>query len=274
MSFLAVRDLNKVHHRPTVLGSRARRVHAVRDVTFELARGETLGIVGESGSGKTSLARALLYLDPPTSGTVTFDGLDLGRASRATIRRFRSQAQIVYQDPHGSLDPRMRIRSSVAEALRRYHLDRRERSQRVEELLDLVGVDPGRMHDFPHQLSGGQRQRVVIARALAIGPELLLLDEPVSSLDVSIQAQIINLLTELKSRLNLTYIFISHDLNLVSYVADRIAVMKDGRIVELGLTSKVLSDPQHPYTVSLFHDAPVYVDRREVTHRYTEEDRE
>jgi peptide/nickel transport system ATP-binding protein len=263
-----VSGLSRRYHVGSLGGTRSRTVDALQDVSFSLHRGEVLGIVGESGSGKSTLARTLLGLEPPSAGTVCFDGVDLAGKSRSELRVFRSRAQIVFQDPHGALDPRMRIGASLAEALIRHRLGAPERAARVAGLLEMVGLDPGRHCDYPHQLSGGQRQRVVIARALAPEPELLVLDEPTSGLDVSVQARIINLLMELRARLGLTYLFVSHDLNLISYVSDRIGVMKDGRLIEIASTDEVLSRPRDPYTVGLFQSAPVYVDRREVTHRF------
>lgn len=260
-ALLEARALTKVHRRRALLGSRERRVLAVSDVSFVVERGETLGIVGESGSGKSTLARALLYLDPPSAGAVLFDGTEVGGMSRSQKRGFRRSAQIVFQDPHGALDPRRRIEHAVLEGIRASGRSRSD-GDRVSELLALVGIDPARRRDYPHEFSGGQKQRIVIARALAVDPDLLILDEPVSNLDVSIQAQIINLLMELKRKLNLTYIFISHDLNLVGYVSDRIGVMKEGRLVELGRAEAVLSRPEHPYTKELFENAPAYVDMR------------
>jgi len=265
---LSARGLSKTYHVRSLFGSRSRTVRALDDVSFSVQAGEVLGIVGESGSGKSTLARLLLHLETPTRGGVWYDGRGLGSMSARELRAFRGRAQIVFQDPHGALDPRMRVRSSMAEALRRFDLPRARQRHRTGELLETVGLDPDRMNDFPHQLSGGQRQRVVIARALAVEPELLVLDEPTSGLDASIQAQIVNLLSDLRWRFGLTYIFVSHDLNLISYVSDRIGVMKDGRLVELAPTSEVLSRPRDPYTVGLFRSAPVYVDRREITHKF------
>jgi peptide/nickel transport system ATP-binding protein/oligopeptide transport system ATP-binding protein len=266
VSLLELKDVNKIHFRRSMIEVPSRRVHAVCDVSFTLERGETLGIVGESGSGKSTLARAMLFLDPPTSGTVRFDGSDLTAQSRSQWKAFRRRAQIVFQDPHGALNPRMRIEHVVAEGLGSKAGKGKRQREQVAELLELVGIDPARMGHYPHEFSGGQKQRIVIARALAVEPELLVLDEPVSNLDVSIQAQIINLLMDLKRKLNLTYVFISHDLSLVGYLSDRIGVMKEGRLVELAAADSLLSAPEHPYTSRLFESAPVYVDRRVVRH--------
>ncbi|MEE8441241.1 MAG: ATP-binding cassette domain-containing protein [Spirochaetia bacterium] len=265
-NLIEVHQLNKIHHRKSLLDSRSRKVHAVKDVSFSVGRGEILGIVGESGSGKSTLARAILYLDPPTSGRVVFDHTDLSVLSRRQRGRFRKRAQIVFQDPHGALDPRLRIERAVLEGVSGERMSSIGRRERASELLTLVGIDPGRMSHYPHQFSGGQKQRIVIARALGVNPELLILDEPVSNLDVSVQAQIINLLMELKQKLDLTYIFISHDLNLVGYVSHRIGVMKSGELVELAPTDSLLAAPEHPYTKELFANAPVYVDRRVTRH--------
>ncbi len=229
---------------------------AVDRVSFEVASGSTFGLVGESGCGKTTLARALLYLDPPTAGEVRFEGTPLGALSLPALRKFRRHMQIVFQDPNGALDPKMRIRASMGEGLANLGVKREERRRRTDEALDLVGIPPAHAERYPHEFSGGQKQRITIARALSVSPRLLVLDEPVSNLDVSIQAQIINLLLDLKERLSLTYLFISHDLNLVAYLADRIAVMFQGRIVEQGATSQILGEALHPYTRRLFASVP------------------
>jgi len=230
-------------------------VHAVDDVTFSVARGETLGLVGESGSGKSTVARVVLRLEDATAGIVRFDGREVQRASRGELRQLRSRMQVVFQDPYASLDPRMTAGSAVAEPLivmRR----RREVATRVPELFDLVGLGREHAARFPHELSGGQRQRVGIARALALGPDLLVLDEPVSALDVSIQAQILNLLADLQARLALTTLFITHDLAVVRHVADRVAVMHLGKIVETAPTDDLFASPAHPYTQALLSAAP------------------
>ena len=252
---LEVRGLHKVHRSPSATDLRKRSVHAVRGVSFTVRRNEVLGIVGESGSGKTTLARALLHLDAPGSGRVRFDGRDMGKFGRRDWREFRRQAQIVFQHPESALNPRMRIGAVLTEGLKAGGVPLERREKRIGELLDMVGLSPALRDRRPHEFAGGEKQRIVIARALAVEPKLLILDEPVSSLDVSIQAQIINLLMDLKSALGLTYVLISHDLNIVGYIADRIGVMKAGEIVELGDAESLLAGPNHAYTRSLFADS-------------------
>ena len=252
---LEVQDLHKVHRSPSATDLRKRSVHAVRGVSFTVRRNEVLGIVGESGSGKTTLARVLLNLDAPGSGRVRFDGRDMGEFGRRDWREFRRRAQIVFQHPESALNPRMRIGAVLTEGLKAGGVPPERREKRIGELLDMVGLSPALRDRRPHEFSGGEKQRIVIARALAVEPELLILDEPVSSLDVSIQAQIINLLMDLKSALGLTYVLISHDLNIVGYIADRIGVMKAGEILELGDAESLLAGPKHAYTRSLFADS-------------------
>jgi oligopeptide/dipeptide ABC transporter ATP-binding protein len=232
-------------------------VRAVDDVSLSLAEGETLGIVGESGCGKSTLARLLMRLIEPSEGKVLFQGEDLLSLGTAEMRKRRRDFQIVFQDPYASLDPRMNIARIVAEPLDIHGVgSRAERAAKVKELLSLVGLDPSAAGRYPHEFSGGQRQRIGIARAIALAPKLLLLDEPVSALDVSIQSQILNLLDDLKLRLNLSYIFISHDLSVVQHVSDRVAVMYLGRIVEEGIAEAVLGEPSHPYTKALISAVP------------------
>jgi oligopeptide/dipeptide ABC transporter ATP-binding protein len=228
---------------------------AVDGVSFTLMPGETLAIVGESGSGKSTLARIVVRLLDANAGTVRLGGDDITRLRGRALRRRRSRMQIVFQDPYSSLDPRMTVQTIVAEPLR-IAGRRREARSRVAQVLDLVGLGPELCDRYPHELSGGQRQRVGIARALVLEPELLVLDEPVSALDSSVQAQILNLLGELQTRLGLTYLLISHDLAVVRHVADRIAVMHLGRIVETGPTEAVFASPQHPYTQALLSASP------------------
>ena len=225
---------------------------AVDGVSFDIARGETLALVGESGCGKTSVGRILLRLLPPTSGRIEFDGVDVLGLDRRALRALRRRMQIVFQDPYGSLNPRFSIRSTLVEALLLHHLvPRRAAGRRAEELLEQVGLSPSFADRLPHEFSGGQRQRIGIARALAVSPEFIVYDEPVSALDVSVQAQILNLLAGLHRRLGLTALFISHDLGVVRHVSDRVAVMYLGRIVETGPVEAVFREPLHPYTKAL-----------------------
>jgi len=229
-------------------------IRAVDGVTFTVARGETLGLVGQSGSGKSTVARLVLRLLRPDAGSIRFADVDVGGLRRRELRRVRRRLQIVFQDPASSLDPRWAVGAIVGEPLRIARS--REVRTRVPELLTMVGLGDEHAGRYVHELSGGQRQRVAIARALALEPELLVLDEPVSALDVSIQAQILNLLVELQARLGLAYLFIGHDLAVVRHVADRIAVMHEGRIVETGPTAAIFEHPEHPYTQTLLTATP------------------
>jgi peptide/nickel transport system ATP-binding protein len=230
-------------------------VHAVDGVSLSVAAGETLGVVGESGSGKSTVARLILRLLEPTAGVIRVDGDDISHASRRALRSIRRRVQIVFQDPYSSLDPRMTARAIVAEPLRIAGRGK-EIGDRVPEVFGLVGLGPEHETRFPHELSGGQRQRIGIARALAVEPELLVLDEPVSALDGSIQAQILNLLVDLQARLGLAYLFIAHDLAVVRHLADRIAVMHLGHIVETGTAEQLFDMPAHPYTQALLSASP------------------
>jgi peptide/nickel transport system ATP-binding protein len=238
-------------------------VRAVDDVSFTIAEGETLGLVGESGCGKTTTARCILRAMVPTSGEILFraaDGrvVDLAPLSRAGLRPLRPQIQMVFQDPFGSLNPRMTIFDNVGEPLLVNGLrDRRARLDRVASLLELTGLRPELMHRFPHAFSGGQRQRIGIARALATEPRLVVADEPVSALDVSVQAQVLNLLLELRNRLHLTFLFVAHDLAVVKHVSDRVAVMYVGQLVELATTEAIFGNPRHPYTAALMRSVPI-----------------
>ena len=232
-------------------------VRAVNEVNLALGKGHTLGVVGESGCGKSTLARLMLRLIEPTSGEVLFNGENLLKLGSAAMRQRRREIQIVFQDPYASLDPRMSVSAIISEPLEIHGVGTKtERNAKMLDLLDLVGLDRSSAAKYPHEFSGGQRQRIGIARAIALEPKLVVLDEPVSALDVSIQSQILNLLIDLKRRLNLSYVFISHDLSVVEHVSDEVAVMYLGRIVEYGKAESVLSAPLHPYTQALVSAIP------------------
>ena len=256
---LEVRNLTKIFPLgESVFGGGQRgEVRAVDDISFDIQAGETLGIVGESGSGKSTLGRLILRLIEPTSGSVRYDGHDLLAANRSAMRNLRRDMQIIFQDPFGSLDPRMRVEEVIAEPLVIHErLSSAARRSRVAELLRAVGLDGSAMPRFPHEFSGGQRQRIGIARALALRPKFIVADEPVSALDVSVGAQIVNLMAQLQREFGLTYLFISHSMPVVRYLATRIAVMHRGKIVEIGTAEQVTERPTHAYTKSLIEATP------------------
>ena len=258
MALIEVAHLVKHFTRGGGLLRSGTRVTAVDDVSFSIDEGETFGLVGESGSGKTTTGRCMLRLAEPTAGAVRFRGENFLEFSRARMRAARRDMQIVFQDPYSSLNPRMRAGQIVEEPLVVHKMGKRaERRQRVEQLFQLVGLDPTHLERYPHQFSGGQRQRIGLARALALNPSFVILDEPVSALDVSIQAQVINLLMDLQQQLKLTYLFIAHDLRVVEHICSRVAVMYLGRIVEMGSVPALFSAPHHPYTRALLSAIPV-----------------
>ncbi|MGI8553494.1 MAG: ABC transporter ATP-binding protein [Dehalococcoidia bacterium] len=240
-----------------LLKQRVNEVRAVDDVDLTIAPGTSFGLVGESGSGKTTLGKAVLRLIEPTSGAVIIEGQDILRMTRRELQAFRVHMQMVFQNPYSSLNPRMSVKAIVGEPLVIYgHTHGRELDERVRALLKIVGLTEDHLYRYPHEFSGGQRQRIGVARALALEPKLLVLDEPTSALDVSVQAQILNLLSELQSRLNLTYLFISHDLGVIRHICDRVALMYLGRIVEEATVNEVFEHPLHPYTQSLLASMP------------------
>jgi ABC-type oligopeptide transport system ATPase subunit len=258
MALLEVQDLQKHYH------ARAHVVRAVDGVSFEVRERETFGLVGESGCGKSTVARCILRLIRPTGGEVRFEGRDLLALEGAALRQARRELQIIFQDPYSSLDPRMSIRATLLEPLEIHRVgSRSEREKRVRELMELVGLPETALSKHPHEFSGGQRQRIGIARALALSPKLVVADEPVSALDLSIRAQVINLMADLQRRFGLAYLFIAHDLTLVRHVCRRVAVMRRGKIVELAETEELFRNPLHPYTRRLLEAIPVPDPHRE-----------
>jgi oligopeptide transport system ATP-binding protein len=258
-ALLEVKDLTKHFHIAGGIGRAGGTVRAVDGVSFSIRRGETLGLVGESGCGKTTAGRCVLMLEQPTSGQILFEGVDLASLSPRALREVRRRVQVIFQDPYSSLNPRMTIGEIIAEPLKVHGIlpEKAARAARVRELLEQVGLLPQHAERYPHQLSGGQRQRVGIARALAMEPALIICDEPVSALDVSIQAQIVNLLEDLQQRLQLTYLFIAHDLSVVRHISDRVVVMYLGRIAEVADRAKLYEEPLHPYTRALLSAVPI-----------------
>jgi peptide/nickel transport system ATP-binding protein len=252
---------NLVKHYPLMGGGVIRRrigdVHAACDLTFKLDRGETLGLVGESGCGKSTTGKAVLQLSPPTSGSVKFQGEELVGKTRKQMRGIRRDLQVVFQDPYASLNPRMPVSDIVAEPLIIHGLYKSQGKERVKELLSVVSLNPEHGNRYAHEFSGGQRQRIGIARALALEPKVLVLDEPVSALDVSVQAGVVNLLEELQGRLGLSYLFIAHDLSVVRHICDRVAVMYLGKIVEIGSRDHIYERASHPYTQALLSAVPI-----------------
>jgi oligopeptide/dipeptide ABC transporter ATP-binding protein len=255
--FVSVRGLTKhfIVERDMV-GKPKSLLAAVDDVDLDIQRGEVLGLVGESGSGKSTLARLILRLVPATSGSVLFEGRDVLTASRRELRDFRRHAQIIFQDPFGSLDPRMKVSSIIEEGMGHLGLSKADRRKRVAELLSLVHLPARSVDRYAHEFSGGQRQRISIARALAVNPTFLIADEPVSALDVSVQSHILNLLQELREELNLTYLFVTHDMSVVKHLADRVAVMYVGKLVEIAPVDELFANPLHPYTQALLSSVP------------------
>jgi oligopeptide/dipeptide ABC transporter ATP-binding protein len=257
MTLLQVRDLVKHYESGGLFRRDAPPVRAVQGVSFDIARGETLALVGESGCGKSSVGRTILRLQEPTGGSAVFEGTDLFALDRAALRKLRRRMQIIFQDPYSSLNPRMTVGAAIAEGIEIHRLaSGKDVARRVGALLEEVGLDPAYARRYPHEFSGGQRQRIGIARALAVEPSFIVCDEPVSALDVSVQAQVLNLLADLQRERGLSYLFIAHDLAVVRQIASRVAVMYLGRIVEEGPTEALLREPRHPYTVALLSAVP------------------
>jgi oligopeptide/dipeptide ABC transporter ATP-binding protein len=256
---LEIKDLKKYFPiRGGVFSRVVANVKAVEDMNFTIKRGEVVGLVGESGSGKTTAGRAILRLIEPTAGEILFDGVDVAKLSKSKLREYRRKMQIIFQDPFASLNPRMSVGDIIGEALTIHRLAHgKAKEARVADLLERVGMSPGHMRRYPHEFSGGQRQRIGIARALAVDPDFIVADEPVSALDVSIQAQVVNLLQDLKEELGLTMLFIAHDLGVVEYISDKVIVMYLGRIMEIAPAKELYRNPVHPYTEALLSAVPI-----------------
>ena len=260
------KKLVEVKHLKQYFGTKKNVIKAIDDISFDIYEGETFGLVGESGSGKSTTGRALLRLYQPTDGKILFEGKDIATLTKGKeLLEFRKEAQMIFQDPYASLDSRMKVRDIIAEGIDIHHLasTKEERNKIVDELLETVGLNREHANRYPHEFSGGQRQRIGIARALALNPKFIVCDEAISALDVSIQAQIVNLLKKLQKDKGLTYLFIAHDLSMVKYISDRIAVMYRGRIVEMGSAECVYTNPQHAYTKSLLSAIPLPDPREE-----------
>lgn len=275
----ATEPLVSVHHlskyfpvtRGLIFQHAVGQIKAVDDISFDIQRGETLGLVGESGCGKTTAGRTLLGLYPATSGEIYIDGQDMRHIKGSCLMGVREKAQIIFQDPYSSLNPRWTVNSIIGEPLRVHRLaaSEKERTDRVVQLLKLVGLSPSHLNRFPHEFSGGQRQRIGVARALASNPNFIVCDEPISALDVSIQAQVVNLLEELQDQLNLTYLFIAHDLSMVRHICDRVAVMYLGIIVEMAQRDELYENPLHPYTQALLSAVPIPDPKKARLHKRT-----
>ncbi len=258
-NLLEVRNLRKYFPiRGGIFSRVVANAKAVEDVSFEIKKGEVVGLVGESGSGKTTAGRSILRLIEPTEGEILFNGVDIAKLPKAKMRDYRKEMQIIFQDPFASLNPRMSVGDIIGEAMTIHNLARgKTKEQRVADLLDRVGMSPNHMRRYPHEFSGGQRQRIGIARALAVDPQFIVADEPVSALDVSIQAQVVNLLQDLKEELGLTLLFIAHDLGVVEYISDRVVVMYLGRVMEVAPSKDLYANPVHPYTEALLSAVPI-----------------
>ena len=258
-TLLEVKDLKMYfENKKGFLGKKIEYVKAVDGVSFKIQKGETIGLVGESGCGKSTTGYSIMRLYKPTAGEIIFDGKDIAQLSAAEVWPYRKRMQMIFQDPYASLNPRMTVSDIIGEPLDIYHLyEGKERQERIYELLNTVGLGKDHASRYPHEFSGGQRQRVGIARALAVNPDFVVCDEPISALDVSIQAQVVNMLEDLQASLGLTYLFIAHDLSMVRYISDRVGVMHKGHLVETGLTEEIFEHPVHPYTKSLLSAIPI-----------------